>query len=128
MGSDRNCSRCGAPVPGFLQDVVPDIRPVGQQPAKPSRGRRILRRAVGVVNFFASYYAIVFVVTAITARTDPAPGTDYPALWACCLGAIACGSVPALTIYVKVRRRRRRAMGTPVVASNAPQLLSQSLD
>jgi hypothetical protein len=132
IGTARECRRCGAPVPKPPQDDAPIPWPAAQQAAN-SPKVLVPLAWIGIVllNLLAAYYVIGSVV--VGTEGNPSWGQNYLPPWACAVIAFTGAIVPACTVVVAVRRRRRSAdLGTastrefpPAEATSAPVLESK---
>ncbi len=115
MGTARRCRRCGAPVPERPQEEAPGTRPGSQKAAKPYKA--LLAWTVGgLLNIVALWMAIGSVGTAII---DP----NYVPLWTGAFIASMASIVPAVSVIILVKRRRKRR----AIATDSPELLPESL-
>ena len=129
IGAARGCRRCGAPVPGPPQDDAPVPWPAAQEAAK---SPKVVLAWAGIVllNLLAVYYVVLSVV--IGTEGNPSWGQNYLPPWVCAVIAFTGAIVPACTVVVAVRRRRRSAdSGTastpefpPAETTSAPVLES----
>ena len=106
IGTARGCRRCGAPVPEPPQDDAPVPGPAAQEAAK---SPKVLLAWIGVVllNLLAVYYVILSIV--VGTEGNPSWEQNYLPPWVCAVIAFTGAIVPACTVVVAVRRRRRSA-------------------
>jgi hypothetical protein len=130
IGAARECRRCGAPVPEPPQGDAPVRWPAAQKAAKPPKDT-LAWIGIVLLNLLAVYYVIGSVV--VGTEGNPSWGQNYLPPWACAVIAFTGAIVPACTVVVAVRRRRRSAdPGTasthefpPAKTTSAPVLESK---
>jgi hypothetical protein len=127
MGTARDCSQCGAPVPEHPRHVAPGTRPAIQQAAKWEKAVVAFGQAVFILTSLLSLAVVIYAAVGFVgdiAEGSSAQDPNYIPPWAYASWILICGVIPAVSVAILVRHLRKRR----AIAPGSPEPRPETLD